>query len=62
MDWWDGPLGTNWTVEKINARGWPAERDDVTIIDWNGETIDTLADPPPTGDIAGTLSIDEYAV
>lgn len=54
VNWeWFGDDGRHW-------KGRPAATDDFTIIDWNGDTIETVDDLPNTCDIAGTPSIDDY--
>lgn len=51
---WFGDENRHWKTR-------PAGTEDLTVIDWGGDTIAPVADPPFTCDIAGTLSIDEYA-
>jgi single-stranded-DNA-specific exonuclease len=46
--------------ENAHWKGRLAGTEDVTIIDWNGDTIEPDNELPISCDIAGTLSIDDY--
>lgn len=54
VEWeWFGDDDSHW-------KGHPEGTADFSVVDWNADTIDVSADEPPTCDIAGTLSVNNW--